>query len=334
MRKILLATLCFLPFSIMAQTLISEEDFDAYAGDSLLEPQSAEWEGWYLNVTPTLVSTDYARSGSNSMKVWVDGNQPGTDQNETDVVHHFGDLTTGRYEMRFYQYVPSDDGTGTPAGGYFNMLHFYNTAQQNNTEWAFEVYVNPSSATDQGVLRADGEEIGFDLTYDAWVEYVIEVDLDQSMTRVDYDGTTVQAFRWTSQPGGEAGQNQLAAMNLYAACWQNFTGACEPLVYYDDFTFTETTGVGIEEARFEHQLTVYPNPSAGVFNFKVSDNTSNEITFRVVDLMGKEVWKSVDVSANNGTYQRTLDLSGLAQGVYSLMVDDGEKVGMKKIVIR
>src|SRR5690554_1246906 len=122
--------------------VIWQEDFETYAGDSIIDPQSPQWNGWGNVATSALVSTDTAASGTKSLKIW-DGNPNGSMSNLSDVILNLGDSTTGRYVLSFKSFIPSNDGNNGSAGTYYNLQHLID-ANNNGTQWAFEVYLGPS----------------------------------------------------------------------------------------------------------------------------------------------------------------------------------------------
>lgn len=73
---------------------------------------------------------------------------------------------------------------------------------------------------------------------------------------------------------------------------------------------------------------VYPNPSRGIFNIQSALNS--DINIRVVDVTGKQILnRSVDFG--NGYYK--LDLSGAAQGVYFLEIEQDNSKATKKLIL-
>jgi len=128
--------------SLVAQ-VIWQEDFESYVPDSILEPQSSEWVGWGNAVTSTYVTEDTASSGTQAMKIW-NSSVPGAGVAVSDVLHKFGDSTTGRYMLNFKVYVPSIYN-GVSTGTYWNIQHAVD-ANNFGLEWAMEIYLNPKGA--------------------------------------------------------------------------------------------------------------------------------------------------------------------------------------------
>ncbi|MBK0403310.1 T9SS type A sorting domain-containing protein [Adhaeribacter sp. BT258] len=84
---------------------------------------------------------------------------------------------------------------------------------------------------------------------------------------------------------------------------------------------------GINEAETRLELSVYPNPSAGLFNLAFPENQVYELV--VTDLAGKVIRKQV---ATGGANQ--LNLQGTAKGVYLLQLLSEGKTATRKLVIQ
>jgi Zn-dependent metalloprotease len=90
--------------------------------------------------------------------------------------------------------------------------------------------------------------------------------------------------------------------------------------------YTSTT-VGIEESFLSNNLTVFPNPTNGVFTIQ-SDNDQN-IEVLIMDVLGKQVYQTYVIS--KGTNE--IDASSLSKGVYLLKFEMDKKQGVKRLII-
>ncbi len=82
------------------------------------------------------------------------------------------------------------------------------------------------------------------------------------------------------------------------------------------------------------EVSVYPNPSTGLFNvaFQISNPATTYV--RILDLNGKEL-KSYDLGRYSGTYVKAVDVSDIAlMGVYIVQVISGETIVNKQVVIQ
>lgn len=79
-------------------------------------------------------------------------------------------------------------------------------------------------------------------------------------------------------------------------------------------------------------LNYYPNPSNGKFNLKFNLEQKGEVTVKVMDIMGKEVYKETILDFG-GMYDNELNLSGHDKGVYVLQIIQNKKALSRKILI-
>ena len=77
---------------------------------------------------------------------------------------------------------------------------------------------------------------------------------------------------------------------------------------------------GIKEYDLDNSFFVYPNPATDI----VKVNTNENAILSLFDISGKEVISE--------TKQNSLNLSGLAQGMYFLNMKSKNKLTVKKII--
>jgi hypothetical protein len=93
------------------------------------------------------------------------------------------------------------------------------------------------------------------------------------------------------------------------------------LVFKPQFTAAELQG---------DNLNVYPNPSSEVLNISIGDDYKGELTLRLIDVTGREVW-TTKAEKTSKIYENSVNLSNLASGTYLLEVSGAKKM-VKKIV--
>jgi hypothetical protein len=87
----------------------------------------------------------------------------------------------------------------------------------------------------------------------------------------------------------------------------------------------------VKGSAFE-ELSVFPNPSKGNFNINYKGNTSEPLTIKLYDALGKEVLVEKEISSEK-ELNKSIDVSGLKKGVYFLHLSQGKKAEVKKVVI-
>lgn len=88
----------------------------------------------------------------------------------------------------------------------------------------------------------------------------------------------------------------------------------------DDTTIVINTDIGIDEPDFAKTLSLYPNPSEGVFNLSFDASGAGDISFDILDGKGKLILHK-DLNSESGTYEGPIDISHLPKGIYMLRVN-------------
>lgn len=74
-------------------------------------------------------------------------------------------------------------------------------------------------------------------------------------------------------------------------------------------------------------LSVYPNPSSGIFKVEVPENYKNPYYVSVTDLLGKSL-----IEETSQNYQLVINLTTFQEGIYLIKINDGEKSDVMKLV--
>ena len=269
-----------------------------------IDSQSSDWIGW-----------DNGNSGVDvvdfSMNTYLGDGQSILVEQGDDLVWDLDGINTGSGELTFYMYIPSTDD----AGAYYNMLHNYNAA---NSNWAFQVLFASASSGDQSYIDLD-QPVYFDAVYDTWVEVRHEIDIDNDLITLYYNGEMISSWVWSS--GSTGLSSVLDALNLFGFC----TGTpCSGFTYYDNIEICGDfyNNVNIEE-EFTLDVNLYPNPNKGSFNIVLNEEQV-EFNVRVFNILGKEVYNEVvDGYVKNSI--KTIDLA-LTKGIYIVNLETNNRV--------
>lgn len=93
-----------------------------------------------------------------------------------------------------------------------------------------------------------------------------------------------------------------------------------------------TTGAGINDGMRNHAISVFPNPSSGVFTIDVPLEGNNESSLQVLNSLGQPVLVSAEKTS--GTIRKQIDLSGYASGIYCVMLTSGNDVWKGKVILK
>ncbi len=146
--------------------------------------------------------------------------------------------------------------------------------------------------------------------------------------------TGATSFSWNWGDNSAASTGQIPPPHTYSAngaytITLTATNSCGN----DQETQSVTvTGVFISPVENNLEFEVYPNPSSGLFNIEVTNKTSSQVAVRVFDLSGKMVYNEI-ISEGNSAIKKSLDLSGLPKGVYTLHLNSEAGNGIQRLTI-
>jgi PEP-CTERM motif len=209
--KLKLALFCVavvLLFGVNAPAEVFSENFDSYAAGSQMHGQGG-WKGWDNSLAAgALVSNAFAVSSPNSVAIAGD----------SDLVHEWTGLTTGRYEVSAMQYIPS----GATATTYFILLNIYNDGGPYN--WSVQATFNLDTDTLTDDFAPDPKPT-LPIVRDQWVKIAADIDLDADTVNFYYNNTLLSTHAWKT--GGES-VSEIKAIDLYAG------NSPATMAYYDD----------------------------------------------------------------------------------------------------
>ncbi|MFT4642524.1 MAG: hypothetical protein ACI89R_000361, partial [Candidatus Azotimanducaceae bacterium] len=290
--------------TVPAIARLTEDDFEAYTAGSFDGQFTAgEWEGWG-GPSNADVSTDYAVSGTNSLKVW---DNAGT---LTDAVALLEPITTGSKTITMMQYIPSTGG-----GAYYHLMGDYIDGGALHVEAAlyFSTTVGEFSA-------ADGVVTTFTATPDTWVEQKFVLDYDNGVGQFYYGGTLVKEY---------ALAGSVDSIDFYAT---TISGAVAPsLAYYDDFLIAETTLSTVNDELFTGAFGIYPNPTTGIANLKLEMDNASDVNVAVFNILGKLLQSSNYTNVTNRTH--SIDLSNQPNGIYFVRLTTNGQTETKKVIV-
>ena len=96
-------------------------------------------------------------------------------------------------------------------------------------------------------------------------------------------------------------------------------------------TFVQTTNVALRNDASDISLT--PNPASDALRIALVLPESAPVLVRVEDMLGRTVLRHEELSAMQGAFATTLDVSRLAQGAYTLHVQCGRERWSRRVVV-
>jgi hypothetical protein len=100
----------------------------------------------------------------------------------------------------------------------------------------------------------------------------------------------------------------------------------------DTATFTfDVNQISVDEDFMNGTLSIYPNPTRGLFNVEFATVASKEVEISIVNMVGQVI--STEVVTVNGMYQNQFDLSEASAGVYFISFKTDEGVLTERITV-
>jgi len=119
----------------------------------------------------------------------------------TDLILKLGNKTSGKYQVNFKYYVPTD------SAGYFNIQRY----EEPGIEWAFEVYFAKSG---DGYMTINSEQVGFfTFNHAAWLQIENIIDLSNDTAFFYVDGNLIHSWKYST---AENKIIQLGGVDFYA----------------------------------------------------------------------------------------------------------------------
>lgn len=100
----------------------------------------------------------------------------------------------------------------------------------------------------------------------------------------------------------------------------------------DTCMLVSVTTIGIEDQLFSDGLTVFPNPNNGSFTLQGDLLETTDLSVKVYNTLGQEVYGRQEMHSY-GAFSQSIQLGGVARGVYSLEVTGNGKRLIKKIIV-
>lgn len=142
-------------------------------------------------------------------------------------------------------------------------------------------------------------------------------------------GSAPYTYSWSTTPAQTTQTATQLAPGTYTVCVTDASGCS----LCDGITIDNTLGIQVYETG-NMKISYFPNPSTGSLTVTIqSFIQSQEMTFRLVNLVGQEVYSS-RVELNENTTTRIFDLSSYPKGIYLIQLIDGREMITQKLILR
>jgi PKD repeat protein len=211
-----------------------------------------------------------------------------------------------------------------------NAVNVYMTSEATITEIACNSYTAP----DGTIYNTSGTKTAI-IPNSVSCDSVITINLtinevDTSVTQDSYELTsnaTGATYQWLdcnngfSTMPGETNSVFVATSNGSYAVEVTQNNCVDTTACFD------VTTVGIEAMENQQTITIYPNPSKGIFT--IYSYFDNSVPIQIIDLLGKEVLSPTNI--DNGV--NTIDISHLNKGIYFIKIINLKETYVHRIVL-
>ena len=140
----------------------------------------------------------------------------------------------------------------------------------------------------------------------------------------DHDGLS---FWYSSQVEGET-NGQMRLRYVGGSYIEIFPG---DFGRYHRYDFSVGFGVGLDEAKLDHEIAVFPNPTSGETTFELSGYVGSQATLEIYDVMGRK-WLGERMQSSSHFAESHVSLGHLPSGTYMARIVTGEQVYTKKFI--
>ena len=98
-----------------------------------------------------------------------------------------------------------------------------------------------------------------------------------------------------------------------------------------NFGIPSTPPSNVEEASFNGNLSIYPNPTNGVFTIEMRDVQTDVYTIKVTNVLGQKVFESDYLIS--GLHKENIDLSAFQKGVYLIEIKNSTATIAERIIV-
>ena len=210
------------------------------------------------------------------------------------------------------------------AGAYADYTSQSTTVAKNT---AYDLTVNANTDGNYTVKTKVWIDWNKDCVFNATDE---EYDLGEAVNVAD-GATTNSPLTITVPASATVGSTIMRVSTKYSSyagsCDTGFDGEVE------DYTIVVTETAAINDINNFDGFSLSPNPNNGNFSIALKSNNANDITVKVFDVIGRQVFnRSYD--NNQSVFNKEIRLNNVLSGIYLVNITDGEHFNTEKIIIK
>ena len=181
---------------------------------------------------------------------------------------------------------------------------------------------------------ANGCQDNDDVVVSMWANPTVDVGPDTIMcTNLGQDAYDIDAgsgfVKYTWSSGGTSQVETVNATGDYSVVVEDGNGC----LGMDTVSVTFDICSGIDEPGQALTISMYPNPTKGDLNIDLKGFMGESVEIEIMTTNGQLVKEQVIESNNQSELNTQIDLNGVAQGLYFVVVKSGEQVKIERITI-
>jgi hypothetical protein len=181
--------------------------------------------------------------------------------------------------------------------------------------------------TNVTAITASGATLGWDVV-GAATSYDVRFKLSTaSWSSWEYTfGVNVDSLFKDSLNVGTSYHWQVRAVCGSTANMSGFTS-------YNTFSTLSSIRISAVDSKLADNLTIYPNPTRGVFTISFISEEIDNLEITIVDAFGKLISKEAK-QAFVGEYNKQLDFSNYPRGIYMVQIRTNDSFVSKRVVVQ
>jgi hypothetical protein len=235
---------------------------------------------------------------------------------------------------------------GTPAG-YIDSVEIAGTTLQNYSTTcgtnAYTAYSASGSTTATlGISNTYTLKVYLASVYmtqndiSAWIDFNQNGTFDNSEwidlgRNVDSAGIATFTVPANAVPG----LTGMRIRNRYSGSGNDSISACSNFSSgeTEDYILTIAGTTGIDEAVSQNEVRVYPNPSSDILNVGLMVEGRQPVALKLASVNGANVF-SYYLADFEGEFKNAIDVSAYSKGVYTLHIQTGSSVVVRKVILK
>lgn len=155
-----------------------------------------------------------------------------------------------------------------------------------------------------------------------------------SGSSVTFNASGATSYTWTPATGLSTTTGSTVTASPTSTTAYQLTGTSSTGCETQIWVIVEVDGIAAVEDGFkEGDLTVYPNPSEGMFMMKFGFEGRKDLELQVTDLMGRTILKR-DLNSVGMNDLTSFDLRSQADGIYLVNVREGSNIWTNRVIKR